>query len=276
MKKFLLLPLFIIFLASLSALQLPPTNIEVEAGGRFDQVRFDFKATGLEAKYHYDNISSWDIGLRGRWDLSTYWYLRGNALYGTIINGDTKINSVESPTTLQTGNLKGHTLDIQAALGRFFCFTRWLAAAPVAGWGYDGQYIWTKGMGSKYTFKEMQNGPFLGADVHTQWTPCFSVDFGYEIHFTSSRTKVDFQPSTALSEIRGHAKVTYGQVGWIEALYRFACHWQVGLRGQIISYSTTKPGRVVPNAQSPTYGNAQLGQISWQSAMLSLLIGYTF
>ncbi|MEI6531282.1 MAG: hypothetical protein WCN87_00485, partial [Chlamydiota bacterium] len=199
----------------------------------------------------------------------------GNITYGDIRSGNSRINSVESPA-LQTGGVKGHMLDIQAALGRFFCFTDWLAVAPVFGWGYDGQYIWTKSMESKYSFKEMQNGPFLGVDLHTQWTSCFSLDFGYEIHFTSSRTRINFQESTQLSQIRGHSKVTYGQVGWMEGLYRFARHWQVGLRGEIISYSTTKAGRILPGSQGTIYAQAHNTQISWQSAQLSALIGYIF
>lgn len=276
MKKIILALLTILFFIPLHATMLPPTVLQVEGGGRFDQVRFDFEASGFEAKYHFDDIRSWEMGLRGRWDLSTYWYLRGNVTYGNIISGTCNINSVESPALLQTGSMKGHMLDVQAALGRFFTFTDWLALAPVFGWGYDGQYIWTKSMGSKYSFKEMQNGPFIGADFHTQWTKRFSLDFGYEIHFTSSRAKVEYQPLTDLDMIRGHSKVTFGQVGWIQALYYLGCHWQLGLRGELVSYSTTKAGRVVPDNQGIVYSGAQCREISWQSAQLSLLVGYTF
>ncbi|MCX6994551.1 MAG: hypothetical protein NTY13_01765 [Chlamydiae bacterium] len=262
--------------APLFAMKLPVSTLELELGGRFDQVHFDFEDAALGAKYNFDDISSWGCGLRARWDLSTYWYLRGNITYGDIMSGTSKINSV-ADYPLQTGDLKGHMLDIQAALGRFFCFTDWLAIAPIFGWGYDGQYIWTKSMASKNSFKEMQNGPFLGVDLHTQWTDCFSLDLGYEIHFTSSRTHLIPQGNfSELSPIRGHSKVTYGQVGWIEGLYRFSRHWQVGLRGEVISYSTTKSGRIIPGNQDNIYVQARNNEISWQSAQLSALLGYIF
>ncbi|MEI6531853.1 MAG: hypothetical protein WCN87_03435, partial [Chlamydiota bacterium] len=78
MKKNIFILLAVLLAAPLFATKLPVSTVELELGGRFDQVRFDFQGENFEANYHFDDISSWNMGLRARWDLSTYWYLRGN------------------------------------------------------------------------------------------------------------------------------------------------------------------------------------------------------
>lgn len=276
MKKFLL-ALALAFCSCPLFSFVNESTLDAEVGGRWDQVRFDFAATGLNASYHFDNLASYQIGLRGNWALSSLWYLRGNVDYAVITSGDAKINSVESSYLLQTGSAKGHMLDMEAALGRFFCLTRSIAIAPVIGWSYDGQYVWTKGMGSKYAFKEFVSGALVGVDLHTEWLcHSLSVDLGYELHFVSSRAKVQYQPVTGLSDIRGHAKVTYGELAWLEATWRFCCNWRAGLRGEVMSYSTTKPGTVTPKSQAPTYGQAHSQEMSWRSAQVMAVIDYIF
>lgn len=266
--------ILVLLLAFSSTLLAAPFGyFDFVAGARVDQFKFNMQSgTGTKASYHFNDLWAAQFGLKTRFLVSPHWYLRGFVNYAAITSGDSTLQPIESPAVVQRGGAKGHDLDLAGAVGRLFCLSSRWSIAPVAGWGFNGQWFWTTGLAHSYAVRGKQGGPFIGVDLHGRLGSCWTLDAGYELHCTYSRATVE--PPTIL-QIRSHGNVAWGQLVWLEALYRFASCWQVGLRGQALSYNINH-GTIRPDTQSPTYIKAHTTKMSRESADLSLLIGYLF
>ena len=66
-------------LLSSSLFAFPTTYLDLMGGYRHDQFQFNMASQTASAEYHFDNVNSGTLGLRGRYMFSDCWYARAFA-----------------------------------------------------------------------------------------------------------------------------------------------------------------------------------------------------
>ena len=184
-------------------------QVSFEAGYRRDTIdwktRFPSDDPILSSSTRFKDLDIFQIGVHGRSTLGCNFYIRGNAYWGWIVDGDFK-RSAEfevSPTSYFTSddNLRvgfsdrfRSTIDDQYVFGIgagigypfFFCDCT-MVIAPVIGYAFDEQNVrvddrefdflgssYGEGSGDccRHTFISRWYGPFVGVDF--DWRPCNS------------------------------------------------------------------------------------------------------
>ncbi len=207
-------------------------QVTFEAGYRQDSIdwRTNYPSDDpfLKTSTKFNDLDIFQIGVHGRTTLGYNLYLRGNAYWGWILDGDFKhTGSLKvDPRRRMFGDGSAHfgfsdsyksTVDDQYVFGVngaigypfFFCNCT-MVVAPVIGYSVDEQNIRVNnrdlqfgqdygyasggGNGCRNTFISRWYGPFVGLDF--DWRPvntCFNVWAELEYHWGNFRGKVSDQ-----------------------------------------------------------------------------------
>ncbi len=234
-------------------------------------------------------INSYQLGARGQWDYNDCLFVRADGHYGWV--GDGKYSEGGF-----FGNSRGHTSDIEGAIGSYFLMHEGIWIAPFVGWSYDslqlkGEKISTAINGQTYHLSDIKAhqrflGPFLGFDLLFQPNDCFTYLFAYEFHFSNWHGErliqgheygnPPFGWTTGFSNVRNLNRV-YGSVFRLEADYELCDCWTVGLElkykfysGDNGKYSQTRR----PLLKRFTYANVD--GLWWRSFAATVSIGKVF
>ena len=157
------------------------------------------------------HINTYQLGGRGQWTFYDTAFIRASGHYGWTWDGRYKEATFK-------GNAKGHTYDVDGALGYYFCVydlnrlvpppdpaveltktdkrTPSLWIAPIFGWSFDSLNVKGENMRAKLTGEQFNNlnninarqqlnGPFLGVDILFQLKSFTEFLFAYEFHYAS-------------------------------------------------------------------------------------------
>lgn len=209
-------------------------QVSFEAGYRRDTIdwrtRFPSDDPFLSSSRRFKDLDIFQIGVHGRSTLTSNFYVRGNAYWGWILDGDFKRSSEVdfdvsefSDFRLGISDQSRSTVDDQyvfgvgAAIGYpfYFCDCT-MIAAPVIGYAFDEQNVRVDDSGfdfanvadSSYTSSSSGNeggccrrtfisrwyGPFVGVDFDWRpWNSCFNLWAELEYHWGSFRGKTSHQ-----------------------------------------------------------------------------------
>lgn len=277
--------------------------VAVESGYRWD--RLSNRATlsggsvGVRGSTQIlKNINSFQLGGRGQWNFfppaacSDFFdnccFIRGIGHYGWVLGGDYREGNF-------SGRDKGHTWDVKAAVGCYFCVTPYVWLAPVVGWSYDalilrGQHIKTAIQGKVHHLRDIKanqqfRGPFIGFDLAHEIYPCLHYTFGYELHFAEWHGQRSIEgrnygnpiygATTGFSNKRSMSSV-YGNVFKLDLNTFYDC-WEIGLGLQYQIYVGNQ-GKFKQTRGRPLslFTFARVDGLWWRSFGATLLVGRTF
>lgn len=236
------------------------------------------------------HINSYQLGGRIQWNVCEGLFLRGIGHYGWIFDGNYAEGNFR-------GRSKGHTYDIQGAMGYYLWLSPCVWFAPVAGWSYDalqlkGSHIKTVIEGVVYKdlndIKAHQrfSGPFLGLDFVYRMGECVHFIFGYEFHYATwhgqriiqgpEYREPIFGITTGFSNTR-HIDRVYGQVFKLDSTFQFCECWfiGVGLKYQCFNGDFGKYKRTKTPLNSK-YTHANVDGLWWHSFASTIYVGREF
>lgn len=235
------------------------------------------------------HINSYQLGARGQWNFCDSLFIRGVGHYGWVFDGDYREGGF-------SGKAKGHTYDIQGAIGYYFCLAPSIWVAPVIGWAYDALNL--KGTDIKTAIDGVEfnhlsdikahqkfNGPFAGFDLVYQVNECSDFIFGYEFHYArwngnrhiqrNSYGDPPFGVTTGYSNHRDMHRV-YGQVFKFDTTYQFCDCWFIGL-GLKYQFFTGDFGKFKRKPHLPSlYTYANIDGLWWRSFASTVYVGTVF
>ncbi len=308
--------LFFSTMSHLSAIE-HHTEINLSGGYRNDQLasKIDLTTTPPQVptvnsalKSKIDDISIGQIGFDGRimfpyssdpccefYFLNNF-YLDGFAYWGWSGEGNKlHLTDEEDERTTSTHiKLKEiQTDDYQVGLGYLFDDDCW-AFGVSAGYAYNSQKIKSKGgeistpsnidlltdplFSDGYKTKTHWQGPWVGVELYYDWCH-WAFTLGYEYHFATyhqTHKNPSSMPNIA-SKIK--ANDAYGNVVYLDAIYRFCGGWQAGFEFKYQDWQarhghvTTHHANITlpPDETLKAKANAQ-----WQSYSIMADIGYAF
>lgn len=280
-KKFL----SFIFAATTSSMfaLCPQTYLDLFAGAQTNQASFEIPALSgvplpITESYSLKKLNGWKVGLDGQVALSHRWYVKGIGSYGIITSGTFEETS---GVFTETRNVKGNTVNLEAAVGYNFYPTQCFSIAPTFGWAYDKLEVYTSN-GANRAFpinfsknKIQWGGPFLGADMNYFFNKHWSVFGEYELHLASTQLKL-WSPGSTDPTIRGHIRNLIGNLGRVGLVYTTDCGWRFGLNGSYKYYSSGRKGTVDPETVAGVYSESQLQNTRMRSSEIVFSGGYQF
>lgn len=257
---------------ALEAVQ-PETGLDVITGWKRGEIKTSLNAQDPEGEtFGYfplkvKNINVWQAGLQGRYAIPNYFencncetawltqfYLRGFAYWGKVYDGKYSERSeiIGGNNNRNHAKVKrGHTRDLDIALGWLYPWCDNLGFGPVVGYNY--QKIKTKnGKMTDQNGDEVSGanhlrivsrfkGPYVGADF--VYDLCdFRFNFGYEYHMPTWSGKYQlavYDNEDAFSDKRT-ARRGHGNVGYLDTRYHFCGCWELGLGLRYEAYRTGK------------------------------------
>ncbi len=272
----------------------PNGFIALDNGYRWDKIsnRVTLGGSTISVKGStqlFRNINSYQLGGKGQWNFCNGVFVRGDGHYGWVFDGDYSEGGL-------FGDAKGHTYDVEGALGYYFSLATGIAFAPVVGWSYDafnlnGSKITTAINGCVYSLSNIKahqrfSGPFVGFDLVFQPNGCCEYTFGYEFHYTwwhgqrfiqgPEYGNPPFGWTTGYSNKR-HLNRVFGQVFKFDAAFTILGCWTAGfeVKYQIFNgdqgkYKQTKRPLIPQFTYSPVNG------LWWRSFATTLFIGRVF
>ncbi len=234
-------------------------------------------------------INSYQLGARGQWSFCNCAFVRGAGHYGWVWDGKYSEGGF-------FGHARGHTYDVQGAIGCYFCMTPYIWVAPVVGWSYDalnlkGKDISTAINGVVYDLSDIKahqrfNGPLVGFDLVYQINDCSDFTFGYEFHYAhwhgqrliqgKEYGNPPFGATTGFSN-RRHLNRVYGQVFKLDATYQFCECWMLGIglkyqffNGDFGKYKRTETPLI------PQFTYANVDGLWWRSFASTIYVGRMF
>lgn len=254
-----------------------------EAGYRRDTIdwrhRFPSNDPFVTSNVKFQDIDIFQIGLHGRTSLGGNFYIRANAYWGWILDGDFKRSFHAYPDFFGDNNFvvgfgdeRNSTIDdkyvfgIGAAAGYpfYFCDCT-MVLAPVIGYAFDEQNIRVEDErfdfgffdGSPFfgdisshhccrnTFISRWYGPFVGVDFDWHpWNSCFNIWAELEYHWGSFRGKRGHIDNFNFFE-ETHRRSRHA-TAWVFALgldYDLSNCWTVGLSAKFQNWSANRHHR---------------------------------
>ena len=235
------------------------------------------------------NINSYQLGARGQYSFCDCFFVRGAGHYGWVFDGNYSEGGF-------FGKSKGHTYDLNGAVGYYYGLTPSIWFAPIAGWAYDalnlkGTNISTAINGVCYDLSDIKahqqfSGPFVGFDLLYEINDCSYFTFGYEFHYANwhGQRQIEgpeygnppFGTTTGFSNNR-HIDRVYGQVFKLDATTDICDCWTIGLglkyqffNGDFGKYRRTETPLI------PQFTYATINGLWWRSFASTIYIGRAF
>lgn len=235
------------------------------------------------------NINSYQLGARGQFNFCECAFIRGDGHYGWVLDGDYSEGGF-------FGDTRGHTYDVEGALGYYFSLARGIWIAPIVGWSYDafllkGVDITTAINGCVFDLDDIKahqhfSGPFLGFDLFFQPNDCWEFTFGYEFHYAHWHGQrliqgpeygnPPFGWTTGFSNKR-HLHRVYGQVFNLDAVFQFWGCWRAGLELKYQFYNGDQGKyRQTRSPLNPLFSYATVNGLWWRSFASTVFVGRMF
>lgn len=281
-------------LSASSAYAEPESFLALDNGYRWDKISNRVSLGGPTVTVRNTTqtlrkLNSYQLGGRGQWSFCNGGFIRANGHYGWVFGAEYD----EGPFD---GDVKGHTYDIEASFGKYYCLNSCIGFAPVIGWSYDafivkGEDISVAIEGEVFDLSNIKanqrfSGPFIGFDFVFQPNSNYTILFGYEFHYAhwhgdriiegEEYGNPPYGTTTGYSNTR-HLDGVLGNVFKLDTSYTFCNCITVGLelklrffRGDFGRYKQTE----VPIIPEFTYRNVD--DLAWTSFATTAYIGTTF
>lgn len=262
-------------------------QVTFEAGYRRDNISWRHKFPSndplVSSGTRFKDLDIFQIGIQGRSTLGCNFYVRGNAYWGWILDGDFErnVSTYFSPDySFDNDNLKfGFTDDsktviddkyvygVSGAIGYpfYFCDCS-VILAPVLGYAYDEQNIRIDDQGFNFglsenfifpldevggrgccrqTFISRWYGPFVGLDFNYHpWNECWNVWADVEYHWGHFRGKRS--NGDGFDFFDHHNRSSRHATGWLfyaGADYDLCNQWTVGLSVKFQDWNASRHSR---------------------------------
>jgi len=256
-------------------------QVSFEAGYRRDNIEWKQRLPSddphFSSSQKFKDLDIFQIGLRGRTTVGCNFYVRGNAYWGWILDGDYERHTerVFDGGSYFSDNFRGglsdrfrSTIDdkyvfgIGGAVGYpfYFCDCT-MVVAPVIGYAFDEQNVrlddegvdfgsYGSGFGfdngehcCRHTFISRWYGPFVGVDFDWRpWNSCFDLWAELEYHWGHFRGK-----RSNFDEFgNNHNRSSHNADAWKIALgidYDFNSCWTAGLSFEYQDWSASRHHR---------------------------------
>lgn len=287
-------------------------QLNFEVGYRNDRLEwkhgFPSSSPDVSVKQKFEDIDILQLGVNGRTTLGCNLYLRGEAYFGWVLDGDFK----EKASTYQSSNYgfsnerkfivdDQYVYGINAAIGYpfYFCDCSF-AVAPVVGYSIDIQNFSHDGLADgssgysndyfngfndcccKHQFNNRWYGPFVGVDLlYRPYCECWSFWGEVEYHFGTYEGKKGRDDQFNFFD--GH-KRSNNLRGWAVGLgadYDLSECWTVGLSFKYKDFRATKNSHSSSSnsffdSGYSSYCAKAKSRHSWNSYSINVATGYQF
>lgn len=255
-------------------------QVTLEAGYRRDTINWRHQFPSCDpiasSTTRFKDIDIFQIGVHGRTTVGCNFYVRGNAYWGWVLDGDYErsVSAYFSPVGYSNDNFKfgfsdknRNTIDdkyvfgVGAAIGYpfFFCDCT-MILAPVIGYAVDEQNIRADDGGfdfnncssygqergncsCRHTFISRWYGPFVGVDFdYNPWNSCANLWVELEYHWGNFRGKrSNFEKGFNFFDDRNHS--SHNATAWVFAAgidYDLCDNWTIGLSVKAQDWSANR------------------------------------
>lgn len=234
-------------------------------------------------------LNSFQLGVKGQLTLNQFLF-KGSYYHGWMAH------SGRYEEGFFNGRANGHTDDALGGFGYYFCLNQCTWIAPLAGWSYDELNVTGKSVkvalnGAKIPvgdikYKSRFEGPWFGADIVFQPSPCYWATLGYELHHArwhgtrileNGELGLGFGTTTGFSNKRDHKNI-WGHVFQVDGTYVFRECWNLGVNLKYQIWKGAGNGHykrtVVP--VDPAITTEKVVDVEWESFSVMVHAGYAF
>lgn len=242
--------------------------IDLYASASLNQIKFDISALDLTSvsithSYDLNNLVAFKGGIKALLYASSHWFFRGYADYGWITHGRYSLSSISLPV-----NTKGNVADGSIACGYLFYPSCKWQIGPTLGWSYNMISLFEE------TTKTQWGGPFVGVDTLYNFTDCWGLSAGYELHLAAVKVKTDTSSTAPTS--RSYIRSVWGNLAHVGTTYNISKWWHIGLDLIGYVYSTSKNGYINPSTLTGVESSRILKNVKISTGEVRLYTGIQF
>jgi len=320
MRKWITLLMTLLVAGSASYANANTGQVNLEAGYRRDTIewrnRFPSDDPIFSSSHRFKDLDIFQIGLNGRTTIGCNFYLRANAYWGWILDGDFRHSAKTTVSDYYNSDLdvgfsnetrsvidERYVYGVGAAIGYpfYFCDCTTMIA-PVIGYAFDEQVIrvddgdfadlrfadsyesrsYSEVSGNKgccrQTFNSRWYGPYVGVDFNYRpYNDCWNVYAEVEFHWGCFRGRRSHQ---SYEDFSGNLS-SHDARAWViggGAEYELCNHWTVGLSFKVQDWQGNRHHRIDRSEDKDESGYRERSRNNnkWRSYAINLTFGRDF
>lgn len=293
-------------------------QVTFDAGYRHDTInwshRFPSNDPLVSTNTRFKDIDIFQIGLHGRTTVGCNFYVRGDAYWGWILDGEYErsfktFNSISDAYYSEDNNLhfglsdrlrstidSKYVFGVGAAIGYpfYFCDCS-IIMAPVIGYAFDEQNIRADDKGfdfgnygsedfggcCRHTFISRWYGPFVGVDFdYRPWNSCLNIWAELEWHWaTFSGRRSNLNDYYSFENERLHSNDARAWVFGLGADYDLCNDWTIGIALKFQDWTASRHHKLresLPSDVSTHHDRRIRENNKWRSYAINLTFGREF